>query len=171
MQLVGHLQDGARLGDGVAAIGENLIVDDRVGPRAVIGANPGELGHGGHNHGPRRVRVEEVVGPEASGRPTTCQEHNRGIPGAVALEVEIAASDISPPGDVIARRLGRRRHRSAGSCVRRVTLCSAKNCRGESGGAGTQRGAPGIAVARVKASTLLDVCGEHVRGPFRCVRR
>ena len=78
MEIGHHLRGGAGLGDGVAAADEVVLADAGVGPRAVVGADAGELGHGGQDHRPRRVGLEEIVAPVAGPGAVAGLQHDGG---------------------------------------------------------------------------------------------
>ena len=87
VQVGHHLRGGAGLGDGVAAADEVVLADAGDGPWAVVGTDAGELGHAGQHHRPRRIRVEQIVRPEAARRAIARLQHHgrtarrRGTPG------------------------------------------------------------------------------------------
>ena len=102
---IGHdLRGGAGLGDGVTAADEVVLADAGVGPRAVVGADAGDLRHGGQDHRPRRVWLEEIVAPVAGRRAVAGLQHRRWGCLPVALQVERATADVDQTGEVAARR-------------------------------------------------------------------
>ena len=81
------VRGGPRLGTGSLRLWRTSSLRERHGPRPIVGANAGEGGDARENHRPRRLRLEEVLGPEPGGTAVAGFEDDRRAARAPAFHV------------------------------------------------------------------------------------